>query len=900
MKISLSILIFICLPTLVWGGNKIAWQKFVNDTTKRPYSPNWIVQSSTTDSSKNIYFSANSNGGDTSVSIIYKYSPDGLLLWKTAVLPNPSLWRYVTDMDQEGKLYVDIDGNIVFVSIGYDTLGSSVGCRREFILLSKMNPLGTILTTKLHYFPLYYSGQDLLGNICVQPNGDICVPNIIEQPDSDLFVNIFNKNFDSLYEFRQSVNLNGNYFQSFPAMAIKDSFLNLAYSTDGNMVNHLYLLQINMNSGDTVWQQHIVTSDYYLYPLQLEMMDNSLYLCTHHLWKFSLSNGAVLAENSPQDNSRKFVVDTSANRIYCINWNSSEVNLYDEDLNKLNSANTAYWPMNIIKKDSIVSVLGVAVNLSSQLDGRAVEISRYDLGLLKLDSLFYTYPNPIASVTLNLLGPKVNIDINNNLIVLSEVNSEIIQDTLGQSNSASPIFLQKICFNCKEDLKGRVYVDDIQNCEFDFAENIIENNLVHLMPEDIYTSTDSNGFYYFFKSSGNATIDYIPALANSVNCNGINSYSVNMANGYNDTLDFGIRFKNGLYKDISSNIVAGLARPGFQQFAGLKITNHSNQKLYNSKASLTIDNNFSFTSSVPMPDSISGNMLFWNLDSINILGTKYIDIQLFVGAQMGNTFLHSCKAFIMNDIDTSNNSDWVSGTVIGSFDPNYKSASPIGITNHHYIENKTSIDYYIEFQNTGTDTAFNIKITDQIDRNLDLSTFKMIGSSHKYRYSIENNMLNFYFDNVLLVDSNKDYYKSIGYVSYSITPKLCNVGTVINNTAQIYFDFNEPVITNTVYHTIGRPGSYFDPLDKTDFNLFPNPSENNTTNIVVNLAEDSDYTISISNYLGREIQRVNKTHITNGKYYHTIKIENDLCAGLYFVTLRTPNTKVVKKWNIIK
>lgn len=85
---------------------------------------------------------------------------------------------------------------------------------------------------------------------------------------------------------------------------------------------------------------------------------------------------------------------------------------------------------------------------------------------------------------------------------------------------------------------------------------------------------------------------------------------------------------------------------------------------------------------------------------------------------MGDTYKHSSHALVFNDINTSNNHDTTGGTIIGSFDPNYIAVDPVGLTKKHYIENGTSLDYYIEFQNTGTDTAFNIKIFDELDEDL--------------------------------------------------------------------------------------------------------------------------------------------------------------------------------------
>lgn len=142
----------------------------------------------------------------------------------------------------------------------------------------------------------------------------------------------------------------------------------------------------------------------------------------------------------------------------------------------------------------------------------------------------------------------------------------------------------------------------------------------------------------------------------------------------------------------------------------------------------------------------------------------------------------------------------------GAYDPNDKQAMPTGHTEANYIEANIPIEYMIRFQNTGTDTAFNVYIEDQIDPALDIKTLVPGASSHDYRMEqLENGLIRFFFDNIMLPDSNVNEPASNGFIKFSIQQLADNpIGTRIENTAGIYFDFNAPVITNTVYHTIGK------------------------------------------------------------------------------------------------
>jgi len=141
---------------------------------------------------------------------------------------------------------------------------------------------------------------------------------------------------------------------------------------------------------------------------------------------------------------------------------------------------------------------------------------------------------------------------------------------------------------------------------------------------------------------------------------------------------------------------------------------------------------------------------------------------------------------------------------IGSFDPNDKRGFPEGIGEEHIIFHDTELEYHIRFQNTGTDTAFLVVIRDTLSPFLDLTSLQPGASSHPYTWELQNERaLKFTFDNIMLPDSNINEVASHGFVKFRINQELDNIpGTLIQNQAGIYFDFNEPVITNQTAHKI--------------------------------------------------------------------------------------------------
>lgn len=144
--------------------------------------------------------------------------------------------------------------------------------------------------------------------------------------------------------------------------------------------------------------------------------------------------------------------------------------------------------------------------------------------------------------------------------------------------------------------------------------------------------------------------------------------------------------------------------------------------------------------------------------------------------------------------------------VIGAYDPNDKAAHPEGYAEEHYIEPGTDLTYRIRFQNTGTDTAFTVIIRDTLSEWLDPLTVRPQTASHPFVWDfVDGNVLKFTFPDILLPDSTTNEPASNGFVEFRISQKPdVPLGTIIRNDAAIYFDFNPPIITNEVFHTVGR------------------------------------------------------------------------------------------------
>ncbi len=160
--------------------------------------------------------------------------------------------------------------------------------------------------------------------------------------------------------------------------------------------------------------------------------------------------------------------------------------------------------------------------------------------------------------------------------------------------------------------------------------------------------------------------------------------------------------------------------------------------------------------------------------------------------------------YSLNDADPFTDIDC--REVTSSFDPNDKQGFPFGYSDEHLIEPESELTYLIRFQNTGTDTAFYVEVRDTLSSWFDPATLRVGAASHDFTWNMRlGNALSFRFDNILLPDSNTNEAASHGFIQFRIQPKKdAPLGTLLENSASIYFDFNLPVLTNTTFHRLGR------------------------------------------------------------------------------------------------
>ena len=216
---------------------------------------------------------------------------------------------------------------------------------------------------------------------------------------------------------------------------------------------------------------------------------------------------------------------------------------------------------------------------------------------------------------------------------------------------------------------------------------------------------------------------------------------------------------------------------------------------------------FTYDSSKLVFDSASitilsniGNTITW----LDTLSANYFGNEYYRSGYKYPYFLFSVKPnterglSLFSTATISNVSTRDSSTIKGSYDPNCKKATPKLTTTQ--VVDGDGIDYKIDFQNVGNASARDVVIADTLNTLLDKNLFQMIGSSHSPNIEINNTkgIVYFKFFDIDLDDSSSSQTKSNGFVNFKLTPLPGDtIGSNIFNKASIYFDYNNPVVTNT-------------------------------------------------------------------------------------------------------
>ncbi len=393
-------------------------------------------------------------------------------------------------------------------------------------------------------------------------------------------------------------------------------------------------------------------------------------------------------------------------------------------------------------------------------------------------------------------------------------------------NSANPsITTIPICdlFNSNNchvywNISGVNYGDTMSNCSIDQNEPFLKNIKLKLFQNGSLiqeTFTSDLGQYSFDTDTGTYvyTVD-TNSLPFLINCppSGIQTSVLTIADSMDFNMDFGLQCKPGFDVGVTSiQRTSGRFRPGNNATVNIlagDISNHYNMHCatgVSGTVTVIINGPASYINATAgaLTPVVTGNNLVYTISdfgTVNFQNDFSFVVQTDTTAQIGQQVCFDVSVTpLSGDNNTANNNYTQCFTVTNSYDPNEKEVYPSGSID----TSQNELTYTIYFQNTGNDTALHVYLLDTLDSDIDESSIQLLAYSHEPLVQVMGNVVKFNFPNINLPDSTTDEPNSHGYVQYRVRLNDGLVpGTVINNTAYIYFDFNAPVVTNTTFNQI--------------------------------------------------------------------------------------------------
>jgi len=426
--------------------------------------------------------------------------------------------------------------------------------------------------------------------------------------------------------------------------------------------------------------------------------------------------------------------------------------------------------------------------------------------------------------------------------------------------------------------------------------NIVDSSVSNLLIQssdgtNTYSMfTLESGNYAVFPEQGTYTTTIVSQLPSYFSFSPLNQVSNFINYGNASTIDFCIE-PLATTDDLNVTIIPPIdePRPGFDTSYQIIYSNIGTTQLSGDITFQFNDSKIQFLNASETVSSQTTNALTFNYSNLNPFETRTIDLDFNVfpppTTNIDDELISTLSINPVTGDETQNDNTFeLNQTVIGSYDPN--DIQILEGEQVHIDDADQYLHFLIRFQNTGTASAINVRVEHILDNKLDWTTMQLQSLSHDGRVEItDGSYVQFIFNNINLPDQTSDEEGSIGYIAFKIKPKDNVVlGDMISGVADIYFDFNPPIITNTATTT------FVDNLGNNGFSLneisvYPNPTDGLLyikSNLMI-------HNIEVIDMLGRQllVEEFNQTNVG----IDLLKLDK----GVYFVRILSGNKIETKK-----
>lgn len=444
-------------------------------------------------------------------------------------------------------------------------------------------------------------------------------------------------------------------------------------------------------------------------------------------------------------------------------------------------------------------------------------------------------------------------------------------------------------FNLQK-LFGTVYLDANQNQVQDSMELGLPNVAVYLENSERVVLSDSLGRYSIALELPSDSLKV--SVANPLAKSSPAAYLVQQsATG----LDFPVFLP--AIDALAKLYDFGVPRSGFNTTYLPVVVNEGLDTLYQVKVRLLPDPHMVLQNTLP-PATLIGDTLLWIVDTLPPSGSfePAVTAKVSINTAAGTKLSQILWADYPGDQYPQNNRDTLMERVVTSFDPNDIAVDPPFLTQKAAAKGAT-LTYTIRFQNTGSYKADFIRLRDTLPAAIDLTTFRLLQSSHPVQAQFHTQRgLEFFFDGINLPPKNQNEAKSQGFVvfSFKIKPGLIT-GDSIENHASIYFDYNAPVPTNqAITRIVDSLVSKTQTLKNLRQNLciFPNPAPAGNAFIQIPEGLHGNGTFSLFHSSGQLVK------ITTTLVNAPVCVLNfgQIPAGTYWIEFQCEGQKFWGKW----
>jgi len=495
----------------------------------------------------------------------------------------------------------------------------------------------------------------------------------------------------------------------------------------------------------------------------------------------------------------------------------------------------------------------------------------FNLGIGKFDGTSWTMITPDNSPLPYLSHGQMKFDRFDNLFIYDSYEGLTIFNPNGIQYDIPVPTSQRVT--------GQIFHDVNSNAVFDSTESGMSNQPLLLLPDSIIITTNSIGKFVQNLFAGDYEIQVLPFPGWNVTTDSL-SYHIRVDSSSIALPDFGLNAPPFHAVEITQN--TGMLYCGHDTRIWINYTN-TGSVTDSGEVILKFDTIAQYNGGVPTALQFDDSVAVWNFSGLMPFETRTITSEMLLAYRPNLIFSSSSEVNLKEDTAiVASDIAYISDSV-HCYDDEITAllnAYPIGTGSQHIVNVTDTMYYTIRFQNTTHDSISYLSIVDTLDLNFDLASFRIIASSHYMNYSFNNNLLTFSFHAINLPDSSVDFLDSQGFITFSVIPKNTTPHlTIVENSAQVSYDYSAFVQTNEVFNTIYQNGIGIDEISGSSLQIYPNPA-GNVLNVIYSEKVNEGIVIVITDMLGRKVvehqllnnqNQINLSALKNGFYIVSVK-----------------------------